>query len=72
MRSMITKMPSQTVVDSALGSLQSAYNSAEMKASNIEELQALVDGKVAMRIRYIQQLLTMLMKSAVNKLAGGA
>ena len=63
------KNASQTVVDSALGSLQSAYNSAEMKASNIEELQALVDGKVSNENTVYSTVTYNAYESAVNKLA---
>lgn len=60
---------SQTVVDSALGSLQSAYNNAEMKASNIDELQALVDGKVSNDNVIYTSVTYAAYESAVNKLA---
>ena len=63
------KNASQTVVDSALGSLQSAYNSAEMKASNIEELQAVVDGKVSNENTVYSTVTYNAYESAVNKLA---
>ncbi len=36
----------QSMVDSALGSLNSAVNNAVLKASNVDELQGLVDNKV--------------------------
>src|SRR5699024_9847206 len=35
----------QSIVDSALGSLNSAVNNAVLKASNVDELQCLVDNK---------------------------
>lgn len=60
---------SQTVVDSALGSLQSAYNNAEMKAANIEELQALVSGKVSNDNVIYTSVTYAAYESAVNKLA---
>lgn len=60
---------SQTVVESALGSLQSAYNNAEMKASNIDELQALVDGKVSNDNVIYTSVTYAAYESAVNKLA---
>lgn len=60
---------SQTVVDSALGSLQSAYSNAEMKAANIDELQALVDGKVSNDNVIYTSVTYAAYESAVNKLA---
>ena len=60
---------SQTIVDSALGSLQSAYNNAEMKAANIDELQALVDGKVSNENTIYTSVTYMAYESAVNALA---
>ena len=66
---MITKMPARQLLIRALGSLQSAYNSAEMKASNIEELQALVDGKVSNENTVYSTVTYNAYESAVNKLA---
>lgn len=63
------KNASQTVVDSALGSLQSAYNNAEMKASNVDELQALVSGKVSNGNVIYTSVTYAAYESAVNKLA---
>ena len=63
------KNASQTVVDSALGSLQSAYNNAEMKASNVDELQALVNGKVSNDNVIYTSVTYAAYESAVNKLA---
>ncbi len=60
---------SQTVVDSALGSLRSAYKNAEMKASNVDELQALVNGKVSNGNVIYTSVTYAAYESAVNKLA---
>ena len=60
---------SQTIVDSALGSLQSAYNNAVMKAANVDELQALVDGKVSNENTIYSSLTYSAYESALNKLA---
>lgn len=60
---------SQTVVDSALGSLQSAFNNAEKKASNIEELQAIADGKADNENMIYSGITYNAYESAVDKLA---
>lgn len=60
---------SQTIVDSALGSLQAAYNNAEMKASNAAELQAIVDGRISNeKIIYTSSTYSAY-ENAVNRLA---
>lgn len=60
---------SQTIVDSALGSLQAAYNNAEMKASNAAELQAMVDGRISNeKIIYTSSTYSAY-ENAVNRLA---
>lgn len=63
------KNASQTVIDSALGSLQSAYNNAEMKATNSEELQALVDKKISNENTIYSGITYNAYETAVNKLA---
>ena len=60
---------SQTIVDSALGSLQTAYNNAVLKASNAEELQALVDSKVSNEKTIYTSVTYSAYESALNKLA---
>ena len=60
---------SQTIVDSALGSLQAAYNNAEMKASNAAELQEMVDGRISNeKIIYTSSTYSAY-ENAVNRLA---
>ena len=60
---------SQTIVDSALGSLQAAYNNAEMKASNAAELQEMVDGRIRNeKIIYTSSTYSAY-ENAVNRLA---
>ena len=60
---------SQTIVDSALGSLQAAYNNAEMKASNAAELQSIVDGRISNeKIIYTSSTYSAY-ENAVNRLA---
>ena len=60
---------SQTIVDSALGSLQAAYNNAEMKASNAAELQKMVDGRISNeKIIYTSSTYSAY-ENAVNRLA---
>ena len=60
---------SQTIVDSALGSLQAAYNNAEMKASNAAELQEMVDGMISNeKIIYTSSTYSAY-ENAVNRLA---
>lgn len=62
------KNVSQTVVDSALGSLMSAYNNAEMKATNITELQEMIDGKVSNENIIYSNVTYNAYESALNKL----
>ena len=63
------KNASQTIVDSALGSLQAAYNNAEMKASNAAELQEMVDGRISNeKIIYTSSTYSAY-ENAVNRLA---
>ena len=60
---------SQTIVDSALGSLQAAYNNAEMKASNAAELQEMVVGRISNeKIIYTSSTYSAY-ENAVNRLA---
>ena len=60
---------SQTIVDSALGSLQAAYNNAEMKANNVDALQAIVGGMISNeKIIYTSSTYSAY-ENAVNRLA---
>lgn len=63
------KNASQTIVDSALAALQAAYASAELKAVNLDELQALVDGKVSNDNSIYSNVTYNTYESAVNALA---
>lgn len=56
-------------MNSALGSLQSAYSNAEMKAENVEELQALAAGKISNEDTIYSAVTYSAYESAVNKLA---
>ena len=60
---------SQTIVDSALGSLQAAYTNAEMKANNVDALQEIVDDRISNeKIIYTSSTYSAY-ENAVNRLA---
>lgn len=60
---------SQTMVDSALGTLTAAINSAVEKASNIEDLQAIVDGKLSNENYIYTNVSYSAYENAINNLA---